>query len=335
MGFGGTNWGWFAGANGGGASYAPHITSYDYDSPISENGDHGFGSDNLDKYEAILAVASKYYKGSIPPEPPAPKRLAYGKVTLSQQASLLSASSLDTLTKWNGGVKSQSQATPIAMEYFNQSFGSIMYRCTSAAAGNTLQVAGYPKDRAIVFVNGKRQGDFYRPSFKGSITLLEGIRVGDTVDILVEAMGRLNYGRGMIDRKGLPFAVSVSNKPITTSGWKVFNLQLDASDVNGLNFSSSVSEVSASIFSPTVFKGTVNIPSVTSCYIETTSFTKGSIWINGNNIGRYWNSKGPQLSIYIHESMLKVGENSILVLEYDSNTGTDVTFTNFPRWGTH
>eukprot|EP01060_Flectonema_neradi_P041056 TRINITY_DN958_c0_g2_i1.p1 TRINITY_DN958_c0_g2~~TRINITY_DN958_c0_g2_i1.p1 ORF type:complete len:648 (+),score=138.50 TRINITY_DN958_c0_g2_i1:48-1946(+) len=332
MGFGGTNWGWFAGANGGGQQYMPHITSYDYDSPVSENGDHGFGSDNIDKYEAILAVTSKYYKGTIPPEPPAIKRMAYGKVTLSQQASLLSAGSLDVLTKWNGGIRSQPGAVPVEMEYYNQSFGSIMYRCTAAASGNTLSLQGYPKDRAIVFINGKRVGDFYRPTFKGNITLSESVKVGDTIDILIEAMGRLNYGRGMTDRKGIPYAMSINSNPITTTGWKVFNLRLSSSDLNGLSYS----PVAGTALSPTVFKGTLNIAStVTSCYIETTSFTKGSIWINGNNIGRYWNTKGPQLSIYIHESMLQTGENSIMILEYDSNSGSDVTFTNTPRWGTH
>lgn len=43
MGHGGTNFGFWSGANGGGgSSFQPHETSYDYDSPVSESGEHGW-----------------------------------------------------------------------------------------------------------------------------------------------------------------------------------------------------------------------------------------------------------------------------------------------------
>lgn len=87
---GGTNWGFWSGANGGGgASYQPHETSYDYDSPVSEGGEHGYHA-GVDKYAAMQAVMTKY-GGQPPEEPPLPSRKAFGNVTLTDRVAVLSA----------------------------------------------------------------------------------------------------------------------------------------------------------------------------------------------------------------------------------------------------
>eukprot|EP01060_Flectonema_neradi_P041055 TRINITY_DN958_c0_g1_i1.p1 TRINITY_DN958_c0_g1~~TRINITY_DN958_c0_g1_i1.p1 ORF type:complete len:647 (+),score=89.11 TRINITY_DN958_c0_g1_i1:53-1993(+) len=334
MAFGGTNLGWYAGAIGGLSSYNPYVTSYDYDAPISESGDHGYGSDKRDKFKGILKITSKYYDGDVPPEPEPEKRSDYGSLTLTEQTPLLSKETLDTLTKWNNGSKTLNSAATIPMEFFNQSFGTILYRGIARATGDTMSF-GYPSDRVIIFVGGMRQGagGYFRSTFSGSLTLINPVQLGETVDILVESMGRIGSGTNMIDRKGLASEVYLNGSPLTTT-WEVFNLQLSFDDISQLKFSPIPENPKPpSLYVPTIFKGYLNIPSeATSCYIEASSFTKGSIWINGVNIGRYWNNMGPQQRLYIYKSILKTGDNSVHVLEYDFNNGTKVTFNTEQKW---
>ena len=91
MGHGGTNFGFWSGANGGGgSSFQPHETSYDYDSPVSEAGEHGFHA-GVDKFAAMKAVLAKHFRGTVPPEPALPPRRAFGNVTLGERVPLLSA----------------------------------------------------------------------------------------------------------------------------------------------------------------------------------------------------------------------------------------------------
>ena len=51
---GGTNWAFWAGANDGDKGYQPHITSYDYDAPVTENGNA------TEKYFALRELIAKY-----------------------------------------------------------------------------------------------------------------------------------------------------------------------------------------------------------------------------------------------------------------------------------
>jgi beta-galactosidase len=41
---------------------------------------------------------------------------------------------------------------------------------------------------------------------------------------------------------------------------------------------------------------------------------KGVVWVNGHNLGRYWNV-GPQQTLYVPVEWLKQGYNEVVVLE--------------------
>ena len=100
MGHGGTNFAHWAGANGGGGkSYEPHETSYDYDSPISEAGEHGYHA-GVDKFAAMQSTLAAARSGGArigvrvrdappPAEPALPPRAAFGKVVLTEVSCLL------------------------------------------------------------------------------------------------------------------------------------------------------------------------------------------------------------------------------------------------------
>eukprot|EP01059_Diplonema_ambulator_P015110 TRINITY_DN26215_c0_g1_i1.p1 TRINITY_DN26215_c0_g1~~TRINITY_DN26215_c0_g1_i1.p1 ORF type:complete len:768 (+),score=280.04 TRINITY_DN26215_c0_g1_i1:35-2338(+) len=321
MGFGGSNFGWMAGANGGGSSYSPHITSYDYDSPISENGDHGYGSDNIDKFEAIKAVLKKY-NNNIPAEPVNRIRTAYGAVKLTARADMLAADSLKILA---GNPKTSSK--PVNMEVYGQNYGFIMYSTLAASGGDTLEIAGYPRDRAQVFVNDKKIGAIYRPQNQPLNGL--GAVTGSKIDILVEAMGRLNYGGGMTDPKGLVDAVTLDKNPLGPN-WLVYNMPLNYSSVSSLTFSSNTNTTSG----PAFYKGTLNINGApTDTYVSTLGFEKGMVWVNGFNLGRYWESQGPQHALFLPADKLKTGANDVVVLELDqAKADLTIAFTDAPNF---
>ena len=197
MGFGGTNFGWWSGANGGGKSFQPHITSYDYSSPVDEGGAHGYGPDG-DKWAKIHAVLAKYQggrggfpAGTVPPtEPPLMPRKAYAAVTLGESVPMLSAASLAALQPAYGSWPVVSDVPP-SMESLGQNYGFVLYEATTpqGVAGNqTLGFSTYPRDRAHAFVGGVPAIDepMYRPSAPPSVPLAADEAGGETLSLLLE-----------------------------------------------------------------------------------------------------------------------------------------------------
>ena len=154
MGHGGTNWGFWSGANGGGGtSFQPHITSYDYDSPVSEAGEHGYNN-GLDKYAAMQTVLKKYASKDevVPPEPPLLPRTAYGQMAMTQRAGLLA--NLAVLSP--EAAATNTDATPFAESlgpacHYGFMVYSTKLSAPEAAPGSQLTItAGGLRDRAQV-----------------------------------------------------------------------------------------------------------------------------------------------------------------------------------------
>ena len=201
MAFGGTNWGFHNGANGGGTDFQPVITSYDYDSPISEGGIHGYGPGDGDKFQAFRQL-NAYWQGAAPPaDPPAPAVTAYGAVPMTSAAPLFA--SLQALAP--GAL--MGQAAPAIMESYGMRHGFVLYRAAvpPGASGDTPVVLTGLADRAEVFVGLVSAGTTYRPDKGAGTVTVPGSMVvpGAALDILVENMGHINYGRGFYDPKGL------------------------------------------------------------------------------------------------------------------------------------
>lgn len=153
MAHGGTNFGFWSGANYGNF-YQPHITSYDYDSPLSEGGQHGYGSDGSDKYAATQAVLLKYQAAAgaapPPPEPPTPAFFA-------TSFNLTKASDLfDNVPRLSNG--SISVPAPNTTEQFGQYYGFTLFTGRVPASGPGSLVVNGVADRAQVFVNGEELG---------------------------------------------------------------------------------------------------------------------------------------------------------------------------------
>lgn len=303
--YGGTNFGFTAGANCD-ALYEPTISSYDDDALLNEWGGY------TPKYHAVREALCAHQGITPPPLPPEPRCQAIGRVPLTQSASLLQQ--VKRLSK--GHYRS---VAPKSMEYYGQSFGLILYRkkLDGPYDSNTLYLQEV-HDRAYLFLNQEFQGVIYRNDSQQSIKLPAIPAEGAVLEILVEAMGRSNYGPHLQDRKGITQAIRLENQNLFH--WEVYSLPLD--DLSPLEYSDN--EASCPIF----LKGQFAAPSKAECFINLNGFTKGYVFINGFNLGRYWKI-GPQQTLYLPGALLK-DQNEIVVLELESYGQKEITITDQP-----
>ncbi len=313
---GGTNFGFTNGANYD-DFYAPTITSYDYNAPLSEAGDR------TELYYKIREMFRTTY-GEVPEltatETP---KCAYGKLVLTEKAYLFE--NLDNISK------PINTRAPLFMESHGQDFGYIVYRTTVKGPQNDWRLeADACHDRAQVFVDGKQIAVFERwdkgTYAKADIRLPLGYDESYKLDFLCENMGRVNYGHKLWDRKGMK---GIRFHRQYHFGWTTYCL--DMKDLSGLVYKSCEN---AGVIGPVFLKGTLNVkgePSDT--FLRLDGFTKGFVTVNGFNIGRYFNEAGPQKTLYVPAPYLKEGENEIVVFESDCTSSPVVEFFDTPDLG--
>ena len=301
---GGTNFGFTSGANHG-EKFTPDVTSYDYDALLTECGDV------TEKYKAVREVIREATGKELPPIPKDREKKAYGKVALTRSAGLLS--NLDALSS---PIHSD---VPRAMEEYGIGYGYIAYRTVLNRdyrdAKLSFESLG---DRAQVLVNGKLQGIAY---LNDSLEVTVNAKKGDVLTILVENMGRANFGPKMMRKKGLPGRVLLGGK--IHFSWDVYPLPM--TDLSGLSFGGDEAEA------PAFYEGTFTVEEPADTFLRTDSFKKGFVVLNGFNLGRYW-EVGPQKTLYVPGSLLKKGENTLLLFESDGRKGeAEVEFVDRPE----
>jgi beta-galactosidase len=322
---GGTNFGFMNGANHHGEEYLPTVNSYDYDAPLSESGDP------TPKFYAFQAVLAKYADVTAQPVPalpavtaqPAPAlpavvlKKAYGVVALNEVALLFS--NLTTLSK------PVHRPTPEPMEMLGQSYGFILYRTSVSgpreAATLSLQDV---HDRALVFLDGEYKGVV--AGDKKSDISLELCSGPHQLDILVENMGRINYGPWLHDRKGITHGVRLDRQFL--HGWTIYPLPLD--DFSNVEFKSLAT--TGSPICPAFYRGEFVVDEPTDTFIALPGWTKGVCWLNGFNLGRYW-ERGPQKTLYVPGPLLRNGQNEVMLFELHDVRQNSIEFREQPDLG--
>jgi beta-galactosidase len=306
---GGTNFGFMNGANLELSGYHSTLTSYDYAAPLAECGDPS------PRFAAYRAVLRKYAEiPDTPIVPAAPKR-AYGSVQLRESCGLSDA--LDVLSR------KQASVTPDPMETFDQDYGFILYRTRiSGPRGKAMLVAHEVRDRAQVFVDGRPAGVLERETGEEAV-LLEIPAAGVALDLLVENMGRVNFGPGLMDRKGIVGAVTFDWQVLFN--WEVYPLPLK--DISQVRFTAA--HVRAG---PRFFRGSFKVDEAADTFLALPGWTKGVAWINGFNLGRYW-SRGPQQTLYVPAPLLKRGDNEITIFELHGAEQLAVELRDRPELG--
>ena len=294
---GGTNFGFTAGANCPEyRNYQPTVTSYDYDCLLSEEGYI------TPKYLSVQKVlADKGHISDITFEPDTPP-VNFGTIRFTQAASL--RSQLDTL-----GVRHKSPSVK-PMEAFGQNYGAIYYKTTVAKVGEEKLYLRDVHDRAQIWINGEFQGTVYRNDENNFISV-NFDRDENSLEVLVEAMGRTNYGPYLADKKGITKGISVGGQ--FQFGWDIVCMELD--DISKAQLAPADRD---SYTEPTVLRGYIDIDAPADTYFKcNNTLHKGIVWVNGFNIGRYWIDAGPQKTLFIPAGLLKKGANEITVLEFD------------------
>ena len=296
---GGTNWGHWAGANSPG--FAPDVTSYDYDAPISESGRI------TPKYEKLRATLAKYMDGKkqakVPDNIPTISIPAFEFTEMAPLFANLPEPKSDDILR--------------TMEEYDQGFGSILYRTVlpkvNASATLTVDEA---HDYAQIFIDGKYIGKLDRRNGEKQLDI-PACKEGAQLDILVEAMGRINFGRAIKDFKGITGSVTLKNGGRTTElkGWKVYNLEDRYEWYKGLKFEplKSVTDAQGQRV-PGCYRATFQVEKPGDTFLNFETWGKGLVYVNGYGIGRIWEI-GPQQTLYMPGCWLKEGENEILVFD--------------------
>lgn len=288
---GGTNFSFYNGANYD-EDYAPTITSYDYDCPISETGDL------TPKFFAVREAIARHKKieESLLPAPVPKKK--YGIVEMKEYAKLF-----EVLPKISEPIY---RTHPETMEKLGQDYGFVLYRTSIKGPLETVPLTIQEvRDRALVFVNGEYQGVIDR--WKNGSLNIKVPKEGIQLDILVENMGRINYGPRMIDSKGITEGVRLGRQ--FQFDWEIYCLPME--NIEQLEFSSQQPLMDPT---PAFYKGTFDVGEIGDTFVDLPHWTKGVIFINGFNLGRYW-EVGPQKTLYLPGPLLKKGSNQIVIFE--------------------
>ena len=295
---GGTNFGFWNGANDPG-DYQPTVTSYDYCAPLTEDGSC------TDTYYALQKLFCEKDGVPVPAPLPQPVRAAYGEVKLTESLSLPAA-----LPQLSVPV---SAPNTLMFEQMGLDFGYALYSTELRGPFEKLPLNfGALHDRAHVFADGKLCGIQERDRRRDEIEL--ELKAGERVrlDILVENMGRVNYGPRMFDEKGILGGVRLGQQ--YHFGWTMYPLAME-----GLSALPFEKETAAFDGTPVFLRGTLHIgdePADT--FLRPAGLEKGFVVVNGFNIGRYYNSAGPTGTLYVPAPLLHTGDNEIIVFESDA-----------------
>ena len=156
-------------------------------------------------------------------------------------------------------------------------------------------------------MDGKYIGKLERAKAENIIELPASTSANPQLDILVEGMGRINFAEYMIDRKGITDRVSLNG--MTLMDWQIFTLPFDENYLQNLKFTSEEKSQPG-----TFFKGEFELTATGDTYLDVSQWEKGVIWVNGHNLGRYWNI-GPQKQLYCPAPFLKKGKNEIVIFD--------------------
>lgn len=307
---GGTNFGFMNGSNYY-DELTPDVTSYDYDAVLTEDGRI------TEKYHRYQAIIEKYVQVTEVEMESEICRKAYGKLEVQEKVSLFSI--LDQLSK------PMISDYPVCMEKLGQNYGYILYRSKLEKELNIEKIQLWKaNDRAHIFVNQHQEAIYYDRELCQEQELCVQFDRESTLDILVENMGRVNFGPRMEEqRKGIDGCVQINGH--MHHHWDIYTLPLD--HIDKINFSEKYQEGT-----PSFYKFKFNVEEKGDTFLELEGWGKGCVFVNGYNIGRFWKI-GPQKRLYIPAPLLKNGKNEIVVFETDGETAGDIALMDTPDIG--
>ncbi|SFS13870.1 beta-galactosidase [Microbacterium sp. cf046] len=311
---GGTNFALTAGANDSGR-YLPMVTSYDYDSPISESGDL------TDKFHAFRDVISRH--APVPDEPlPEPVDAPVFEVALEGVDDPLHLVATDRGTFAAPPTMDELGADVVLVQYAASLHG------TPATDRATVLEFDEVRDHAWVQVDERPAGTLQRTLRERGWT----IPAGSEVRLLVEETGRVNYDTKIGEPKGLIGPARVDGAPIP-GPWHVRSFDVAALGQAVADApASATAVVDSRATGPVGLRGTFSLDAQADLFLDTRGWGKGYAWINGFFLGRYWR-RGPQRTLFVPAPVTRAGDNLVTIVELEAVTDATARFLARPDLG--
>ena len=309
---GGTSFGHWAGANSPG--FQPDVTSYDYDAPINEWGQP------TPKFYELQKMMAKYNGGKkLPAVPKAPMPLiSVPEFKLTEYKPL-----------YYGVCDSKESNAPLTFEDMDMGWGTMIYETSVPAIESASTLTGDFHDFAQVYVNGKYVGKIDRVKNEKSLEL-PAMPQGANLTIVVEGMGRINFGRAIKDYKGIIGNVTISSQKencdisLTPTLWTNSTVKDDyaiAQEVFGMQTTKMRGTDSKAGY----YRGYFTLSKVGDTFLNMEAFGKGQVYVNGHALGRFWHI-GPQQTLYLPGCWLKKGKNEVIVHDVVGPHGAAAAF---------
>ncbi len=290
---GGSTRGFMNGSFDTGAGFLVQRSSYDVDAPLDEYGRR------TPKYYAEQEVICTSLSKEI-------ENTAADPVIAEFDTRFAGVSTLDTLF-----FKKSESPTVKTMEYYGQGYGYIVYRTTLFVDKDGGEII-LPEvhDAAQVYIDGEYKKSVWRDDKDRRVEIEKGEH---RLEILVENLGRVNYGRLLKDFKGLVGDIVLWDKCYNVytlpMDFEVYSIPLDTLPES---FSSK-----ASLNSPAFYKYEFDAEKPLDTVVNLEGFTRGVVFINGYNLGRHWNietAKGEN-KLFIPAPLMREGKNEIVVFD--------------------
>jgi beta-galactosidase len=294
---GGTNFGFTSGANYNSESdIQPDLTSYDYDAPISEAGWA------TSKY---LLLRQEYQRFSQEPLPDIPIPIPVINLPTVQFNKTVD------FFDWKNRISPVKANNPLCFEDLNQGSGYVLYsRQFTQPIQGTLEITGL-RDYALVYVNGEKISELNRMNKNYQMEV--DIPSNGTLEILVENMGRINYGAEIVhNKKGIISPVTINNTKITGE-WEMYPIPMSTPP------DPAASTVSTTPGNPAFYFARFDLDQTGDVFLDMSRWGKGIVFVNGHHLGRYWNI-GPQQTLYLPGCWLKNNENEVVIFEQQNDT---------------
>ncbi len=300
MAHGGTNFGLWNGSNWDGV-LQPTATSYDSDAPIAEDGRLGA------KFHALRSAFAPFHDGPLPEIPAEPRFQQPQTVSLNAEVALIDAA----LTV----APSSPTSHPATFEELGLAEGIVVYESTVLLHGDTTLTLQGLHDRATVFVDGERVATLERDG--ETSTVLHGESRSAVIALIVENLGRINYGSKVGEHKGILGGVLLDRR--YAHGWTQRVLPLDNPQPVGMPGTDGFARAEITVTEPA------------DAWLAFPGGVKGMVWLNGFLLGRYWNV-GPQVTLYAPAPLWRAGVNEVRVLDLDQ-LGHSVEVRQVPELG--
>ena len=293
---GGTSFGHWAGANSPG--FQPDVTSYDYDAPINEYG-HA-----TPKYHELRNMMQKYTDKKLPsvPKPVAPI-ITVPEFKLTEFAPLA-----------NGAEKTVNSKDTKTFEDLDMGWGTAVYTVDLPETKNGGTLVADVHDFAQYFINGKYVGKTDRVKNERALTI-PATKKGDKLQIVVEGMGRINFGRAIKDFKcivgDMKLTAEENGHEVT---WNLKNWSMTTIPEDYQTAVKAFEKKSENKGTRGYYRGYLTLKKVGDTFLNFETWGKGQVYVNGHAMGRIWYI-GPQQTLFIPCCWLKKGKNEIIVLD--------------------